>query len=153
MQLIHKYHNSLDLIFRASTEELGLNNHWLFWKNTFTKHLVIPSSNNIYYRHRTTSLLCSVVEACLLANQGPDLIQVDSWTVELILRLMKVAHTNFPKVSWMVFVHQGTVVMLPSGLSATSRMLSMFSNSSMACTDVSSLLPGLFQVGCHYADQ
>jgi hypothetical protein len=53
---------------------------------------------------------------------------------------MEVQHTNFSKVTGMEFVKENTVMMLTTCKTATTRMFSVFTNSTVTGTFVTSLL-------------
>jgi hypothetical protein len=40
------------------------------------------------------------------------LIQVDNWLPEVVALLVEIPHSDLSKVTWMVFIHVGSVVML-----------------------------------------
>ena len=92
------------------------------------------------------SLVCPVLVLCpgLVRHQRPDLVQINSRTMVLVAGQMKVPHSNFTKVARMAgsehipyeqdntvmfnllqFVEVDPVMMLPSSVSTTTRMLTM----------------------------
>ncbi len=64
------------------------------------------------------------------------LIEVDDRLPEGHLVSVKVSHTHFTEVTGMVFVEIGAVMMLATGHTATTRMLSVFAYSSMTGGDM-----------------
>jgi len=62
---------------------------------------------------------------------------------------VEVAHTNFSKVTRMVFVQVGTVVVLTTGQTTTTWVLPVFSDTSMTGGDVTAVLPRLGESGRH----
>jgi hypothetical protein len=60
-----------------------------------------------------------------------------------------VAHTNLSKVTRVVFVHQCSVVMLATGVTPSSRMLAVLSNTTVPSRDMTTLLSVFTQVGRH----
>merc|ERR1712183_1013298 len=139
-----------DLFLSRRSEVPCFHNHWLFWEKTFTKNLEVTSLNTIDNWSRTFRLL-RIISACLLTDQGPEFINVYCWTVIFVHRLVVVEHTDFSKVTWMVFVHQGSVMMLTTGFTTTTGMFSMFPDTTMTSTDVSSLLAVLSESSSHCA--
>lgn len=66
----------------------------------------------------------------------------------LILLQVVMSHTNFTKVTRVVFIKVDSVMMQTTGITTTTRMLSVFANTTVAVTDVSTELPCLcFVVG------
>ena len=57
------------------------------------------------------------------------------------------SYTYFAEVTRVIFVHQDSVVMLTTGITTTTRMASVFSNTTMACGDVAALLAILVETG------
>merc|ERR1712212_172353 len=139
-----------DLLLSRSSEVPCFHNHWLFWQETFTKNLVVTSLNTIDNRSRTFRLL-RIISTCLFTDQRPEFIEVDCWTVIFVHRLVVVEHTDLSEVTGMVFVEQGTVVMLTTSLTTSTGMFSMFTNTTMTSTFVSSLLAVLVESSSHCA--
>merc|ERR1712212_586330 len=139
-----------DLLLSRSSEVPCFHDHWLFWKQTFTKNFVVTCLYTIDNRSRTFRLL-RIISACLLADQGPEFVKVDRWTVIFVHRLVVVKHTDLSEVTGMVFVEQGSVMMLTTSLTTSTGMFSMFTNTTMASTFVSSLLAVLVESSSHCA--
>merc|ERR1712212_1385482 len=139
-----------DLLFSRSSKVSCFHNHWLFGKETFTKNLVVTCLNTIDNRSRTFRFL-RIISTCLLADQGPEFVKVDRWTVVFVHGFVVVKHTDFSEVTRMVFVEQGTVVMLTTGFTTSTGMFSMFTDTTMASTFVSSLLAVLVESSSHCA--
>merc|ERR1712212_733888 len=137
-----------DLLLSRSSEVPCFHDHWLFRKETFTKNLVVTCLNTIDNRSRTFRFL-RIISACLLADQGPEFVKVDGWTVVFVHSLVIVEHTNFSEVTGMVFVEQGTVMMLTTSFTPSTGMFSMFTDTTMASTFVSSLLAVLVESSSH----
>lgn len=64
------------------------------------------------------------------------LIEIDDGFPELILRLVEIAHADFPKVTGMIFVEIGAMMMLPTGHTTTTGMFSMLAYSAVTGGDV-----------------
>merc|ERR1712212_681961 len=122
-----------DLLLSRSSEVPCFHNHWLFWQETFTKNFVVTCLYTIDNRSRTFGLL-RIISACLFADQGPKFVKVDRWTVIFVHRLVVVQHTDLSEVTGMVFVEQGSVMMLTTSLTTSTGMFSMFTNTTMAST-------------------
>jgi len=70
--------------------------------------------------------------------------------MELLLRLVEVAHTDLTEVTRMELVKVDTVVMLTTGITATTGMLAMLANSPVAGRYVSAFLTILVQASRLY---
>merc|ERR1712212_279648 len=139
-----------DLLLSRSREVSCFHDHWLFRKETFTKNFVETCLYTIDNRSWTFRFL-GIVSACLFADQGPQFVKVNCWTVVLVHRLVVMEHTDFSKVTRMVLVEQGTVMMLTTRFTTSTGMFTMFTNTTVASTDVSSLLTVLAESGRHCA--
>lgn len=72
-----------------------------------------------------------VLVSLLLVNQRPQLLQVDLWLPEVVSLLVEVSHTNLSEVTWMVLVHVGSVVVLTTSLTTSTRVLSVLTDSTL----------------------
>jgi len=63
---------------------------------------------------------------------------------------VEVPHTDFAEVPRVVLVEEDTVVVHTSGVTSTSGMLAVFSDTTMAGADVASLLPVLLEPRRHF---
>merc|ERR1712168_398577 len=139
-----------DLLLSRSGEVPCFHDHWLFGKETFAKNLVVTCLHTIDNRSRTFRLL-RIVSACLFTDQGPEFVKVDRWTVVFVHGLMVVKHTDLSEVTGMVFVEQGTVMVLTTSFTTTTGMFAMLTDTTMASTFVSSLLSVLVESSSHCA--
>ena len=58
----------------------------------------------------------------------------------MVLEFVEVAHTNFTKITRVIFIHEDSVVVLTTRHTATGRMFAMLANSTVTGGDVSALL-------------
>merc|ERR1719431_1901099 len=92
--------------------------------------------------------LC-IINTSLFTNQGPEFIKVHCGTVILVHGFVEVEHTNFSKVTRMVFIHQGSMVMLTTSFSTATGMFTVFTDTTVTSTDMSSLFTVLSESGRH----
>jgi len=64
------------------------------------------------------------------------LVEVDDWLPELGSQLVEVAHTNLSEVTRVVLVDVGSVVVLTTGHTTTTWMLSVLSDTTVTGRDV-----------------
>jgi len=98
---------------------------------------------------------CSI-DPCLLADQCPQFIQVDSWAEALVPLQVVMPHDSFPKVTWVTFVRVDPVVMLAPSIPAASWELAVLTYGTvahMAVAHVTLEFPGLPQSGWHGGDR
>jgi hypothetical protein len=114
--------SSLDLLLSTTRDELGADNDGLLGQATLGKNLVETVLKGI---DDSDLLGVLVLVADFLTNQGPDLVKVDNGTVELVVGLVEVSHTDLTEVTRMVLVHVDTVMMLTTSKTTTTRMLSV----------------------------
>jgi len=87
--------------------------------------------------------------------RGDDLtylVEVDDWLPELVLHLVEVAHTDLSEVTRVVLVHVGTVVVLTTGKTTTTGMLSVLSDTTVTGRYVTAQLSGFCRSGRHFGD-
>ncbi|MDN8787963.1 hypothetical protein Q0M87_14080, partial [Staphylococcus aureus] len=58
-------------------------------------------------------------------------------------------HTNFPKVTWVIFVEVNPVVMHATSITPASWVLPVLPNAAVAMAHVAPKFPGLSQSGWH----
>jgi hypothetical protein len=63
----------------------------------------------------------------LLTNQCPELVEIDRWTEVVVAIEMEISHTNFSKVSRMIFVEVYSMMMHTTSITTSTGMLAMFS--------------------------
>ena len=102
----------------------------------------------------------------LLSNQSPKLIQVNNGAVILVLKQVIVphadlhrinsirdligdrnqdTHSHLSEVSRVILVEENPMVMLASGITATTGMLAVLANATVTSTDVTALLTVLLE--------
>jgi hypothetical protein len=138
--------SSLDLLLGELGEKLGLHNY----RNgnlSISKELEISLGNKVNNRCLSSPVLGSFVYS--LSSDIEDLINVDSGAEVTVLQNVKVAHTDLTKVTRVVLIKEGTVVVLSSRITASTRMLAVLSDTTVTGRDVSSLLSVLAKAGRH----
>ena len=94
-----------------------------------------------------SSVLCGLVVT--LPGDAEDLVEVDRWAVGSVLEDVELTHTDLTEVTRVIFIEQSSVVVLSSGVTATTGVLSVLSDTSVTGRDVSSLLSVLMASGRH----
>merc|ERR1712050_130296 len=136
----------LDFFLGLFAKESGFDDDWLVWEFTFGKDFIDVVSGAVNdWSFRFASVFLSDV----FTNEGPQVVNVDGWAEVLVLFQVKVSHTDFTKVTWMVFVEVDSVVMLTTSQTSSTWMLSVFTNSSVTVADLASHFSGLSSVGRH----
>merc|ERR1711994_962285 len=136
----------LGFFFGLLGEESGFDDDWLVWEFTFGKHFVDVVGGAVNdWGFRFASVLLSDV----FANEGPQVVDVDGWAEVLVLFQVKVSHTDFTKVTWMVLVEVDSVVMLTTSQTSSTWMLSVLANSTVTVADLASHFSRLSGVGRH----
>jgi hypothetical protein len=67
---------------------------------------------------------------------GTYLIEVDNRLPEMVCLLVKVSHSDLAKVSRMVFIHVGSVMMLSTSETSSTWMLAVLSYTSLSGGDM-----------------
>ena len=76
--------NTLNLLLSSSAEELGLHNDRLLWELSLPQNFVVAQSHHINDRSGSRLVFGSTYP-CLLTDQDPQFIQVDSGAEALVL--------------------------------------------------------------------
>merc|ERR1711915_676070 len=128
----------LDLLLGRGAEEFRLDDERQFRQMTLAEDLEESLLANVQdgglSRHGS---------ALVLGEERHQLIRIDDGAVELVSLQMVRSHTDFTEVTGMVLVKVNSVVMLTTGVTATTGMLAMFPDASMTVTHVSAQLSGL----------
>ena len=64
-------------------------------------------------------------------SKSPDFVKVDDRPPERVLLQVEVTHTDLTKVTRVVLVHVGTVMVLTTSKTTTTRMLSVLANTTV----------------------
>ena len=81
-------------------------------------------------RHLHTNAYHNTDSGCYRCKT--HLVKIDNWLPELVLQLVKIPHSDLPKVSRMVFVEIRAVVVRTTGHTATTGMLAVLAYTSMS---------------------
>jgi len=133
----------LDFALSLCGEVSGTDDEWDFWDATLSKNLGVTEREEVEYWSGVRLLVGQVLLALLDWNEGPELVQVDDWLPEVVALLVEVSHTNLSEVTWMVFIHVGSVVMLTTSETTTTGMLAVLADTSVTGGDVTAMLAGV----------
>ena len=95
--------------------------------------------------HGSERLVLSNLGALLAAHKRPQLVEVDDGAVELVARQVEVAHAELAEVSWMILIEVDPMMMLTTGVTTSTRVLSVLPHTAMASAHVTPLLTILLQ--------
>ena len=84
-----------------------------------------------------------------LFRQVAHLVNVDGGAVVVVAKLVVVAHTDLTEVTRVVLVKVGTVVVLTTSKTTTTRMLPVLSYTTVTGRDVTAVLAGVGESGRH----
>ena len=84
------------------------------------------------------SLSADVFLSGLLGDQVPKLVKIDGWAVLSVLVESENSDSFLTEISWMVFEHVDSLVVLASGHTSTGVMFSVLANSTVSHGYVSS---------------
>lgn len=136
-----------DLLLSDLGNKLGLDHNGLVLRqNALSENLKVPELRDV--DERRLVLLGGLV-LHFLRDQGPQLVDVEDRRVEFVAKLVKIAHSYLAEEPRVVFVEEDPVVVHASGVTASSRVLPVLSDSTVASADVAPLLPVLLEACCH----
>lgn len=78
------------------------------------------------------------------------LVEVDDRLPEEVAHLVEVPHTDFTKVTRVILVHVGSVVMLATGKTATTGVLPVLADTSMTGGDVTAAVANVLATALDY---
>merc|ERR550514_1813317 len=104
--------SSFDLLLSLPGEESCLDNERLFWKRTLAHHLEESMLDDI--NDWSLAFVLCVLSHLFIADQAPDLVNVDRGADLPMLDDVEVAHTNLTKETRVILVPHDPVVMLAS---------------------------------------
>ena len=87
-------------------------------------------------------LASSVLGGLVVTFSGDveDLVNIDGWAVSSVSQNVELTHTDFTEVTRVIFIHQNSVMVLSSSITATTGMFSVLSDTTVTGGDVTSLL-------------
>jgi hypothetical protein len=132
----------VDLLLSQLGERSSSNNDWLLWKVTLTEDL---EDTGLFAVDNWDLSGLSVSESGLLRNEGPNLLNVDDWAVISVASEMEMSHTNLTEITRVVLIEVDSVVMLTTGLTSTTWMLTMLTNTAVTHADMTSKASCLLQ--------
>uniref|UniRef100_A0A1L8E6G3 Uncharacterized protein n=3 Tax=Haematobia irritans TaxID=7368 RepID=A0A1L8E6G3_HAEIR len=109
---------------------------------TATQQLVVTKFDQVDYGG-FRSLLLFQFSNFVDADQRPQFIQVNGGAEFVLTAQVEVPHTNLTEVTWMVFVEVDTVVMHATSVTATSRVLTVFADTTVTMAHMTTQLSGL----------
>ena len=127
-----------DLLLGKLGEVLGLHNNGDL-DLAVSEKLEIPLGDKVNHRSLSSgSTLGSLIDT--LSSNAEELVEIESRGVFAVLQFVELTHTNLSEVTRVIFVHEDTVVVLSSGVTATTRMLTVLSDTTVSHRDVAALL-------------
>lgn len=84
----------LDLFFGKPREELGLDDDWLLGQQSLTQHLVVAGLNDV--DNWRLLLMFLEMDASVLRDERPHLVQVDGRPEFTVLVDVEVPHSDLP---------------------------------------------------------
>ncbi len=128
----------MDLLSGIVTEESSLDDQGDRGEVALAQDLEVSELGDIDHRGLSRALLGLLVD--LSGDQGPELLHVDGGAVAQVLLLVESSHANLTEVTRVVLIHQDSVVVLATGVTAATRMLSVLADTTVTTGDVTSLL-------------
>ncbi len=138
MRLSDQFNNttsSSDFFFSQLGDESSFDDNWNIWNSTFTQNLTVTGSQGVDDWSRRWRSTLQVLVSLVFWDQCPQFVQVQDWLPEMSLLLVEVSHTNLTEITWMVFIHVNSVVMLTTGHTSTTGVLSVLTDTTFTgCT-------------------
>jgi len=139
LRLCYKLDNttrSLDFLFCLLADESGFDDEW-FVETSFTEQFVETQVTQIDDRYG------SFRRVNFGFWESDEFVDVDGGTEVVVLELVVMPHTDFTKVTRMVLIEIGPVVVLTTGQTSTTRMLSVLSYTTVTGRYMTTVFPGV----------
>jgi hypothetical protein len=129
----------------------SLDDNWNIWYPTSTKELGVSEVKEVDDGSFVFGLLGEVLFAHFFGDKGPelvillvlfngkrfqesaDLVQIEDWLPEVVCLTMEVSHADLAEITWVVFVHVCTVMVLSTSEATTTWVLPVLADTTMAC--------------------
>lgn len=121
----------LDLLLSLSRDKAGLDNDGDLGKSTLAKNLAVTKSKSVNDGGSARGRLLKVLLSLLLRNKSPQTLDVNDGSPEVVLLLVEVSHTDLTKVTRVVLVEVGSVVVLTTGHTTTTGILAVLANTTV----------------------
>lgn len=139
--------SSLDLLLSELGEVLSLDDN-RDSDLSISKKLEVSLGDKVNNRGLSgSSRLGSLVYT--LPSNVEELVKVEGGSVGPVLQNMELTHTNFTEVTRVILVEEDTVMVLSSGVTATTRMLTVLSDTTVSHGDVAALFACFVETGRH----
>merc|ERR1719402_1708945 len=123
----------LDLLLGRGAEELGLDDHRQLGQMSFAQDFEEAGFADVDDRRFSLNR-----RSLIFGQEGHQLVEIDNGAMQLVPLQVESPHTDFAEVTRMVLVEVNSVVMLSSGVTATTGMLAVFADASVAVAHVTS---------------
>lgn len=139
--------SSSNLLLSKLGEKLGLNNDGDI-DLSIPKKLEVSLAHEVDHRSlAATSVLGSLVHA--LSGDIEQLVDVARGGEVAVLELMELTHTHLTEVTRVIFIKESSVVVLSSGVTATTGVFAVFADTAVTHLDVAALLACFVEAGGH----
>jgi hypothetical protein len=138
--------SGLDLLLRLGREVLGLDDHGHLREAALAEHLEVAGLGHVNDGGLAILGLLGLLLG-LLRDQRPQALHVHGGAVRAVAQQVEVAHTDLTEVTRVELVHQDTVVVLATGVTATTGVLAVLADTAVAGADVSAFLAVLGKAG------
>lgn len=138
-----------NLLLSQLRDKSGLDDDGNLRQNTLTQHLAVTVGKSVDDGGGGGRSGLQVLLLLVSGNQRPQLLQVDLRSPEVVSLLVEVSHTNLTEVTGVVLVHVGSVVVLTTSHTTTTRVLSVLADSTLTGRNVATVLAGLSESSRH----
>jgi hypothetical protein len=133
----------LDLLLGQAAHPPGADDQGNLGQAALAEDLGVAEGEEVEDRDGVLLGASDVSIAGLGGNERPKLVKVDDGLPEVNLLLVEVPHTNLSEVTRVVLVHVGTVMVLATSQTSTSRMLPVLANATLTSRNVAAVLARL----------
>jgi len=120
----------LDLLLSELGNELGPHDDRLLWQLSLSENLEDSELGDVDDGGLARGL--GGLQPRLLSQKSPQLVKVDDRAVVVVLLLVEVTHTDLSEVTRVVLVEHDPVVVLSSGVTASTRVLPVLADTTVS---------------------
>lgn len=142
----------LDLLLSVPAEVSGADNDGDLGDTAFAQNLRVTQGEEVDDGGGVGLLAAQVGFASLGRDEGPQLVEVDGGLPELLVGLVEVSHTNLTEVTRVELVKVGTVVVLTTGQTTTTWVLTVLANATVTGRHMTASFSCLRKTGRHLVD-
>ena len=138
-----------DLLLRLGADISCPDDNGDLRKTSLSKELGVAVGQEVDNRSGVGLGAAYVLLASLGGDERPELLNVDGWGPLVVAEEVEASHTDLTEVTGMILIEVGAVVVLTTGHTTTTGVLSMLSDTALTGGNMSAVLSCLGKASRH----